>query len=115
MGNKRSESQSLGLQHPTSVFTQCPDREYVSVSRVCDHTILIEHSHDFLPLDKPSHQTFILAQPSPQSHMFENDIPVEENPHPQFENLSNTSLLGAMALGLSWPEIDTIHMSISSP
>jgi hypothetical protein len=39
---------SLSLQHPTPVFSQCPNRENVPVGSVCYHTIPVENSHDFL-------------------------------------------------------------------
>ncbi|RYQ83630.1 hypothetical protein Ahy_B10g102389 [Arachis hypogaea] len=35
------------LQHITSVFAQCLDREYVSIRSISDHAMPVEHPHDF--------------------------------------------------------------------
>ena len=48
-GTENNGSVGLGsLQYPRAVFSQCPNRKYVPVSGVGDHTVLIEDPHDFL-------------------------------------------------------------------
>jgi hypothetical protein len=48
-GTKNNGSVGLGsLQYPGAVFSQCPNRKYVPVSGVGDHTVPIEDPHDFL-------------------------------------------------------------------
>ncbi|MDV3145770.1 MAG: hypothetical protein Q8736_02725, partial [Sweet potato little leaf phytoplasma] len=44
----RSLSGRLLLQHKTTIFSQCPNGEYVSICSISDHAILVEHSHYFL-------------------------------------------------------------------
>lgn len=87
------------------VLPQCPYWEDVSVGRVTDHTVLVEHTHYFLQKFNKVKMTVhsITEQHVVSVVSYYRFLPAVENPRSPFVSLSAPLLPGAAAVRLFLP------------